>query len=69
MEYIFHCGLFIYFLAAQKVRSMVLTECETYSRVCGYLRPIANWNDSKQAEFHDRKMFDSITPDLYEPKL
>jgi len=31
--------------------------CEVYSRVCGYLRPVGQWNDSKQSEFEDRKMF------------
>jgi ribonucleoside-triphosphate reductase len=31
--------------------------CEVYSRVCGYLRPVGQWNDSKQAEFMNRKMF------------
>ena len=33
--------------------------CEVYSRVVGYLRPVAQWNDAKQAEFNDRKVFDS----------
>jgi ribonucleoside-triphosphate reductase (formate) len=37
---------------------MVKTKCEVYSRVVGYIRPVSNWNDSKQQEFHDRKMFD-----------
>ena len=31
--------------------------CEVYSRVCGYLRPLAQWNAGKQAEFKDRKEF------------
>ncbi|MDO8941891.1 MAG: anaerobic ribonucleoside-triphosphate reductase [Desulfobacterales bacterium] len=26
-----------------------------YSRVVGYLRPVAHWNIGKQAEFGDRK--------------
>jgi len=33
-------------------------ECEVYSRVVGYLRPVQQWNDAKQAEFNDRKMFE-----------
>ena len=33
--------------------------CEVYSRVVGYLRPVAQWNDAKQAEFKDRKLFDT----------
>jgi ribonucleoside-triphosphate reductase len=32
-------------------------ECEVYSRVTGYLRPVKQWNDGKQAEFANRKMF------------
>lgn len=31
--------------------------CEVYSRVTGYLRPVQQWNDGKQAEFANRKMF------------
>jgi len=38
---------------------MVQTKCEIYSRVVGYIRPVNNWNDSKQAEFGDRQKFDS----------
>ncbi|MCS7215963.1 MAG: ribonucleoside triphosphate reductase, partial [Thermodesulfovibrio sp.] len=30
-------------------------ECEIYSRVVGYLRPVGNWNDGKKEEFMDRK--------------
>lgn len=32
-------------------------ECEVYSRVCGYFRPVANWNRGKAEEFKDRKTF------------
>lgn len=31
------------------------THCEVYSRVCGYLRPVQNWNKGKQEEFGLRK--------------
>ena len=37
------------------------TQCEVYSRVVGYLRPVNQWNRGKQQEFHDRKTFDMIT--------
>jgi ribonucleoside-triphosphate reductase (formate) len=30
---------------------------EVYSRVVGYLRPVEQWNDGKQAEFSDRKAY------------
>jgi len=32
-------------------------ECEVYSRVVGYIRPVNNWNKGKRAEFEDRKVF------------
>jgi anaerobic ribonucleoside-triphosphate reductase len=31
---------------------------EIYSRVVGYLRPVEQWNDGKQREFIDRRVFD-----------
>jgi len=31
--------------------------CEVYSRICGYLRPLAQWNIGKQQEFKERKEF------------
>lgn len=31
--------------------------CEVYSRVVGYLRPVSQWNEGKQAEFADRKTY------------
>jgi len=33
------------------------TPCEVYSRVTGYLRPVKQWNDGKQAEYFNRKTF------------
>ena len=33
------------------------THCEIYSRIVGYLRPINQWNEGKQAEWKDRKVF------------
>ena len=32
-------------------------ECEVYSRVVGYFRPVQNWNAGKQQEFKDRLEF------------
>ena len=31
---------------------------EVYSRVSGYFRPVAQWNNGKKAEFVDRKMLE-----------
>jgi ribonucleoside-triphosphate reductase len=33
-------------------------KCEVYSRVVGYLRPVDQWNDGKQAEFALRRTFE-----------
>lgn len=30
---------------------------EVYSRVCGYFRPVSNWNKGKKEEFRDREKF------------
>lgn len=32
-------------------------KCEVYSRVCGYFRPVSNWNKGKKEEFRERKHF------------
>ena len=32
-------------------------ECEVYSRIVGYLRPIQSWNAGKQEEFKERKNY------------
>ncbi len=31
--------------------------CEVYSRVCGYLRPVNQWNVGKRREFEDREEY------------
>ena len=41
-------------------------ETEIYSRVVGYLRPVKQWNDGKQAEFGMRKTFDVNQDSIYE---
>jgi ribonucleoside-triphosphate reductase len=32
-------------------------KCEVWSRVCGYLRPVQQWNEGKSCEFADRTKF------------
>lgn len=32
-------------------------ECEVYSRIVGYLRPVSQWNESKQSEFSIREEY------------
>lgn len=36
------------------------SECEVYSRVVGYLRPVQQWNKGKKAEFDLRKTFKMV---------
>lgn len=43
--------------------------CEVYSRVVGYLRPVAQWNEGKQAEFKERNLFDSAFNNLEVAKI
>jgi anaerobic ribonucleoside-triphosphate reductase len=38
--------------------SQKTTQCEIYSRVVGYIRPVNQWNKGKQQEFRDRTTFD-----------
>ncbi|MDY6839491.1 MAG: ribonucleoside triphosphate reductase [Thermodesulfobacteriota bacterium] len=46
------------YLAGRQERCPVChDETEVYSRIVGYLRPIKQWNDGKQAEFSIRKTF------------
>lgn len=33
-------------------------KCTVFSRIVGYLRPVDEWNDGKQEEFRERKLFD-----------
>ena len=41
-------------------------ETEVYSRVVGYLRPVKQWNDGKQAEFVMRKTFSVAEKPLHQ---
>ncbi len=41
-------------------------ESEVYSRITGYYRPVKNWNDGKQQEFADRRLYVS-GPTVCEP--
>ena len=33
------------------------TECEVYSRIVGYFRPVKQWNNGKQEEYADREEY------------
>jgi ribonucleoside-triphosphate reductase (formate) len=46
-----------YLTGRQERCSVCNEETEVYSRVVGYLRPVKQWNNGKQAEFRMRKTF------------
>jgi len=46
-----------YLRGEQRQCSTCGSETEVYSRVVGYLRPVSQWNDGKQAEFRRRKLY------------
>lgn len=56
------CPTHGYLNGEQEKCSVCSQETEVYSRVVGYLRPVKQWNDGKQAEFDMRKTF-NITQD------
>ena len=48
-----------YLNGEQRNCSVCGKETEVYSRVVGYLRPVKQWNNGKQAEYGMRKMFEA----------
>ncbi|MGD9976194.1 MAG: anaerobic ribonucleoside-triphosphate reductase, partial [Desulfatirhabdiaceae bacterium] len=52
-----------YIAGEQLTCSVCDRETEIYSRVVGYLRPIKQWNNGKQAEYSIRKTFRLDLPD------
>jgi ribonucleoside-triphosphate reductase len=46
-----------YLVGEQETCSVCNEETEIYSRVVGYLRPVKQWNNGKQAEYNLRKTF------------
>jgi ribonucleoside-triphosphate reductase len=55
------CPTHGYTTGEHKICPVCGANCEIYSRVVGYLRPVDQWNDGKQAEFAIRKTFDRST--------
>lgn len=47
----------------RKIMSKCGRKCEVYSRVCGYFRPVSNWNKGKKEEFKDRKTYKEVKDD------
>ena len=51
-----------YLSGEQQICSHCDRKTEVYSRVVGYLRPVEQWNDGKQAEYGQRRTFRVETP-------
>jgi anaerobic ribonucleoside-triphosphate reductase len=49
-----------------KLQGVKGTECEVYSRVVGYFRPVKQWNNGKQEEFAERETYVSSTSKIAE---
>ena len=47
-----------YLVGEQPVCPHCGQKTEVYSRITGYYRPVANWNDGKAQEYKDRKVYD-----------
>jgi anaerobic ribonucleoside-triphosphate reductase len=59
MQYEVEGKLFVKCKACHQKDSVLrnFRKTEVYSRVVGYIRPIQQWHQGKQAEFADRKEF------------
>ena len=59
MEYNTAAGIFVKCKSCHKADPALrnFQKAEVYSRVVGYIRPVAQWNKGKQAEYSDRKEF------------
>ncbi len=44
------------------------SECEVYTRIVGYLRPVDQWNKGKRAEYGDRATIDPTSVTTHEEK-
>jgi len=44
-------------MKAKKLKNSDRRQCEVFSRIVGYLRPVQNWNDGKVAEFAMRQEY------------
>jgi ribonucleoside-triphosphate reductase len=53
-----------YLIGEQAICEDCGQETEIYSRVVGYLRPVKQWNNGKQAEFAIRNTFDLNTQEM-----
>ena len=53
-----------YLAGEQKICPHCGKKTEVYSRITGYYRPVANWNDGKAQEYKDRKVYNIVSSKL-----
>jgi ribonucleoside-triphosphate reductase len=53
-----------YLVGEQAVCPICGAKTEVYSRITGYYRPVANWNDGKAQEYKDRRVYNIGTSQL-----
>lgn len=41
-------------------RRPCLARTEVYSRVCGFFRPVQQWNKGKQEEYRERRLYQAV---------
>ena len=58
-----NCG---YIAGEHQFCSKCESQCEVYSRVVGYLRPVQQWNKGKKEEFVQRKTYKLDSPDKHQ---
>lgn len=54
------CSNHGYLTGEQRICPECQADCEVYSRVVGFLRPVEQWNKGKKAEFVMRKQYDKV---------
>ena len=57
-------GWLYYWKNDPKPGTIQVIPCEVYSRIVGYVRPVQQWNEGKQQEWQDRRVYDfpEVTP-------
>ena len=48
---------FLYYWANEE-KTVMQIPCEVYSRIVGYVRPVQQWNEGKQQEWEERRVYD-----------
>ena len=47
-------------LLEEKLSTKEVKECEVYSRIVGYFRPVKQWNEGKTEEWKERQKYRNL---------